>query len=252
MSLDHSLERTLTIQAKRETVFRFFTDTERWAKWWGAGSTVDPRPGGKMRIRYPGNVEATGEVLEVSSPERFSFTYGFTSGNPIPPGSSRVTIFLKEIAAGTQLTLKHDFSDAKVRDEHVQGWRYQLSIFSNVVSDEVNAQAAETIDKWFNMWADPDASARADSLNQIATPAVLYRDKYSALSGSEDVLAHIMASQRFMPGVRIARDGNVRHCQGTAVCSWNASKDGAPIGSGSSVFSFDSDSRIVAVTGFWS
>ena len=63
MKLEHSLERTVTILAKRETVFRFFTDTERWASWWGAGSTVDPRPGGPIRILYPGAIEVTGEVL---------------------------------------------------------------------------------------------------------------------------------------------------------------------------------------------
>ena len=34
------------IEADRETVFRYFTDSGRWAAWWGAGSTIDPRPGG--------------------------------------------------------------------------------------------------------------------------------------------------------------------------------------------------------------
>ena len=38
MSLEHSLERTVFIAATRATVFRFFTDSERFAAWWGAGS----------------------------------------------------------------------------------------------------------------------------------------------------------------------------------------------------------------------
>ena len=34
--LDQTLDRDLTIRARRETVFRYFTDSERFAKWWGA------------------------------------------------------------------------------------------------------------------------------------------------------------------------------------------------------------------------
>ena len=44
--LPHSLDRTVTIQAPPETVFRFFQDSARWARWWGAGSTIDPKVGG--------------------------------------------------------------------------------------------------------------------------------------------------------------------------------------------------------------
>ena len=47
------LEREITIGAPRETVFAYFTDSERFARWWGAGSRIDPRPGGEVEIRYP-------------------------------------------------------------------------------------------------------------------------------------------------------------------------------------------------------
>lgn len=52
MHLPYRLDRTITIQAPRETVFRYFTESARWAAWWGAGSTIDPRPGGRMYIRH--------------------------------------------------------------------------------------------------------------------------------------------------------------------------------------------------------
>jgi uncharacterized protein YndB with AHSA1/START domain len=251
MKLEHSLERTLTILAKRETVFRFFTDSERWAKWWGAGSTVDPRPGGAIRILYPNAVEVTGEVLEIITPERITFTYGFTSGSPIPPGSSRVTINLEEESAGTRLTLKHEFSDEKARDDHVQGWRYQLALFSNIVSDEVNANASDAIDAWFNVWSNTNADERAAELKRIATPIVEFRDRYGATMGDDDLLAHIAAAQYFMPGIRLERLGDVRQCQGMAFCSWNANKAGSPTGTGATFFAFDADGRIQSVTGFW-
>lgn len=252
MTLEHTLERTLTILAKRETVFRFFTDTPRWERWWGKGSTVDPQPGGKIRILYPNAVEVTGEVLEVKAPERISFTYGFTSGSPIPAGSSRVTISLAEQGPATKLTLLHEFSDAKARDDHVQGWRYQLSLFSNIVSDEVNAGVAEVVDAWNESWANPNAGERETTFRRIATPAVQFRDKYSTLDGIDDVLAHVTAAQHFMPGVRLERQGDVRQCQGRAYCNWSASANGKPIGSGTTFFTLDGEGRIEAATGFWS
>ena len=252
MKLEHSLERTVTILAKRETVFRFFTDSERWAKWWGAGSTVDPRPGGPIRILYPGAIEVTGEVIEIVAPERIAFTYGFTSGSPIPPGSSRVTIRLEEERAGTRLTLKHEFSDEKARDDHIQGWRYQLALFSNIVSAEVNANASDAVDAWFDLWANPDAAERAEALKRVATSGVEYRDRFSATMGADDLLAHITAAQYHMPGVRLERQGDVRQCQGTAFCSWNAKKDGNSAGTGTTFFAFDAEGRIQSVTGFWS
>ncbi len=85
--LPYKLNRTVLIDATPETVFRFFTDSARWAVWWGTGSAIDARPGGEVYIRYPSGVEVVGEVLEVRPPEQISFTYGYASGNPIPPGS---------------------------------------------------------------------------------------------------------------------------------------------------------------------
>ena len=70
----YSLDRTIVIQAAPDIVFGFFTDSARWARWWGAGSTIDPRPGGKVLIRHPNAVEVSGEVLELDAPRRIVFT----------------------------------------------------------------------------------------------------------------------------------------------------------------------------------
>src|SRR6185295_11811411 len=80
MSLPHRVDRTITILAPVDTVFRFFTDSARWASWWGAGSTIDATPGGRVLIRHPGGTEVTGEVLEIAPPKRIVFTYGNASG----------------------------------------------------------------------------------------------------------------------------------------------------------------------------
>src|SRR3954447_25339110 len=108
MKLTHKLNRTVVIEAAPQTVFRFFEDSGRWAAWWGAGSTIDPRPGGKVYIRHPNGIEAGGEVLALAAAERIVFSYGFMSGTPMPVGASRVTITVAPHEAGTRLTLVHE------------------------------------------------------------------------------------------------------------------------------------------------
>ena len=250
MDLSHTLDRTVVIQAAPETVFRFFQESPKWASWWGAGSTIDPQPGGKVYIRHPNGIETVGEVVEIVPPERFVFTYGYASGNPIPPGASRVTIRLKPDPAGTRLRLLHEFSDPDVRDQHVQAWRFQLSLFSNAVADEVFADAAALVDSWFEAWADTNPESRNDTFAGIAAPTITFRNRYSALEGLSDLTAHVAAAQRFMPGVRLERKGDVRHCQGVVLADWvSRNSDGQELTAGSSVFVFGPDRKFTAVTG---
>jgi len=250
--LDQRLDRTIVIRAGRETVFRYFTDNTRWAAWWGPGSSIDATPGGRVRIRYPDGTEAVGEVVDVASPDRIVFTYGYVSGTLIPPGGSRVTIRLETHADGTRVHLTHAFADASVRDQHVQGWRYQLSVFSNVVADQLHANAAATVDAWFEAWANEDERARATALAAIAASGLQLRDRFSAIDGLDDVNAHIGGAQRFMPGFRMRRSGAIRHCQGVVLADWTATgSDGATRGTGTNVFMLDSDAKIASVVGLW-
>ena len=252
MNLPHTLDRRVTIQAPRETVFSFFTDSARWASWWGPGSTVEPRVGGRVYIRHPGNVESSGEVLEIKPPATFAFSYGFNSGSPFPPGGSRVTISLEPSGGATLLSLHHEFPDGVSRDHHVQGWRFQLSLFANAVADLVNSGAASAVDAWFELWKETDDAARLATLGRIAAADVVFRDRYSLIDGATELSAHVAAAQKFMPGVVLQRRGGVRHCQGTVIADWTATgPDQAPRGQGSNVFVFGPDGRITAVTGFW-
>lgn len=252
-TLTERLDRTLVIRARPDVVFEFLTETPRWADWWGAGSSIDARPGGRMRIRHPNGVEVTGEVLEVSPPERIVFTYGYESGKPIPPHGSRVTLRLDSHPRGTLLQLTHEFADAQVRDEHVQGWRFQLSLFANVIANSRNTDAASLVDRWFATWSEPDAGRRDASLTEIAASGIEFRDRFSCVSGVEEVRAHLAAVHRFMPGLRLERKGDVRHCQWRVIADWTAiAADGRPRGRGTNVFVLDADRRIERVTGFWS
>jgi uncharacterized protein YndB with AHSA1/START domain len=192
-------------------VFRYFTDADRWAAWWGQGSTIDARPGGRVFVRYPNGVEAAGEVVAVDPPAKITFTYGYLKDAPGPG-----------------------------------------DVFANVVANELHADPAARVDAWFAVCSEPDGTAVDATLAKIAAPDVRVRDRFSCLSGAADVGEHIRASQRFMPGVRLQRDGTADHCQGTVLAKWVATgPDGKERGRGTNVFTLASDGRIEAVTGFW-
>jgi uncharacterized protein YndB with AHSA1/START domain len=250
--LTHTLDRRVVIRARPETVFRYFTESECWASWWGAGSTIEPRMGGKVFIRYPNGIEAGGQVLELDPPRRIAFSMGYASGTPMPIGASRVTIELEPDPAGTRLHLHHAFAEAAVRDEHVQGWRYQLAVFANVVCDAAAAGAPARVDQWFAAWSEPDAARRAALLAEAVSPNVRFRDRFSLVEGLADLAPHLAAVHVFMPGSRLARVGATRHCQGTVLADWVAHGAQGEMGRGTNVFVLDDAGRIAEVVGVWS
>ena len=219
-SYPYRLDRIVIIEASRDIVFSFLTESARWAAWWGAGSSIDPRKGGQVLIRHPNGVETTGEVLDLVSPDRIVFTYGYASGTPIPAGGSRVTIELDKHEAGTRLHLCHEFADETARDHHVQGWRYQLSVFANLIGDFVHTGATSVVDRWFAAWSEPSSSARAEQFAGLAAASVRFRDKFSLTDGLEDLVSQVGAFHHFMPGIHITRVGDVHRCQGHAVVDW--------------------------------
>ena len=250
MSLPYTLDRTVVIGATPDTVFRFFTDSARWAKWWGKGSTIEPRVGGRVHIVHSEGTESVGEVLEIEPPRRIVFTFSYPSAPPVEGDRSRVTIELGDHPRGTRLELHHAFAEAKARDEFIQGWRYQLSVFGNIVSDEVNAGAADLADAYFDAWANPDQAARDASLDRILSPNVTVRDKFSNLEGVAELSTHIGAALRFMPGIRMKRTGEIRHCQGVALADWVATgNDGSEKMRGTNVFVLGPTGKIESVTG---
>jgi len=251
--LPYFVERDVLICARPETVFRFFTDSKRFATWWGPGSEISPRPGGNVLIRYPDGTTASGEVLEIQPPRRIVFTYGYEGPDKqIPPGGSRLTITLEERPDGTVVRLRHDVASAATRDAHVQGWRYQMAVFANVVSNDQHAGIAERVDALFRAWSETDAEARRRLLESSVVANVTFRDAYSATSGLDDLHAHIGGAQRFMPGIVLVREGEVRHCQGTAIVGWAANRpDGTVLSRGTNVYDLAPDGRIARVVGIW-
>ena len=251
--LDHILDRTVTIAARRETVFRYFTDSARFAAWWGAGSRIDPKPGGTVHIRYPNAVVAGGEVVEITPVERVVFTYGFESGQPIPIGASRVTITLEETALGTVVRLHHALPTAAARDEHVQGWRYQLAVFANVVAAEAHAAVGALADRFFALWGETDATRRRAELEALAVDTLAFRDPYSCTDGLDD----LERAHRRRPEVHAGRRPRPRGRgppvpgPGDRGLERRRARTATPMAKGSNVFELAPDGRIARVTGIW-
>lgn len=249
----HQVVRHVVIAARCETVFRYFTDPERFAAWWGAGSTIDARPGGALRIVYPGGSTAAGVVQELVPGERVVFTYGYPDGRMgLPEGASTVEVTFAEVAGGTRVTLRHTVGSAELARAHEPGWRFQLSLYGKVATAEQHAGAEAVVDRWFAAWAETDPSRRREALASCAMAGVIFRDDFASLEGREDLDAHIAATHVHMPGMRLERAGKLARSQGAALLRWQAKRpDGSVAGAGTSFVDFAPDGKIARVAGFW-
>ena len=133
------VEVELSIAARPETIFRHFTDPARFARWMGAGSVLDPEPGGRLRVGYP-----TGQVAD---------------GQAVPAGSSTVEITLEPEAGGTRVRLRHSGLPAgEPPAAHLAGWRHALATLSHAGAAD---QLAPVLDGRVAAWNEPDPVERA-------------------------------------------------------------------------------------------
>jgi uncharacterized protein YndB with AHSA1/START domain len=123
-----AVEREVRIRARPETIFPFFTDPELMVRWMGTTVEVDPRPGGIYRVEVDGSHIARGEFVEVSSPERVIFSWGWEStDSPVRPGSSTVEVTLVPDGEHTIVRLVHsDLPSTDSADAHSTGWEHYL------------------------------------------------------------------------------------------------------------------------------
>ena len=130
------IERELRIDANPETVFEFFTNPEKMVRWKGRAATLDPRPGGVYRIEMNAETIVAGEYVEVDSPHRLVFTWGWEGGYAsTPPGSSTVEITLTPDGDGTLVRLVHSgLPNAESVAAHADGWDMYLGRLSTAAA----------------------------------------------------------------------------------------------------------------------
>jgi uncharacterized protein YndB with AHSA1/START domain len=248
-----SVQRVTEIVAPVETVFSFFQDSKRFAAWWGEGSTIEPRVGGKVHIVYPGGATAGGVVEAYEAPKRIAFTWGYATSKSIPVGSTRLEITLASTPAGTRVTLSHSGipTEGDVPEQQ-QGWRYHMALFGKAVCEVAHANAAALADEWFAAWNTPDAAERKRLLAKCATPAVTFRDQFSATDGIADLEPHLAAFHIHMPGMNVTRVGQPQVSHHTCLVAWEAKgPDGSPMGAGRNFFEFAPSGKIARVLGYW-
>ena len=114
------------VEAPREAVYEYLTDSTKWARWQGASAAVDAVPGGVFGMTMPNGMQASGAFVELVPNRRVVFTWGWHGHPSLPPGSSIVTIDLLEDGAATVVRLVHDGLPTEERAVHETGWRHYL------------------------------------------------------------------------------------------------------------------------------
>jgi uncharacterized protein YndB with AHSA1/START domain len=129
------IEREIFIAASPKTVFAFLVDPGLMTRWIGDSITLDPRPGGLLRVEFSRGDVARGQYTEVIPHRRVAFTWGWepdhTGQNPnltiLPPGASLVEIDLEPNENGTLLQLRHSRVPPEIAHRHGERWSYYLA-----------------------------------------------------------------------------------------------------------------------------
>jgi len=122
------------VPARKEMVFKAWTDPSQLKKWWciGEGWTtpfaeVDLRVGGRIALgNQPlggGTVVITGEFLRVEPPDRLVYTWRFPGARP---EESVVTVEFNELGAQTEVVITHERSPKAMAPGAIAGWRTAL------------------------------------------------------------------------------------------------------------------------------
>jgi uncharacterized protein YndB with AHSA1/START domain len=132
------LTQTRVIRAPRARVFEAWTNPEIVKQWFGPtamripGVSLDVRVGGAYRIEFAPqetgdgtacgtqSTAAFGEYTRIVPNQLLQFTW---SSNWQPGEDSLVTVSLKDVDGGTEITILHEnFNTEASRDGHNRGW----------------------------------------------------------------------------------------------------------------------------------
>jgi len=140
-----SLHRVLKAPAER--VYRAFLDPDAMAKWiaphgfTGKVHHMDARVGGSYRMSFTNfgtgkSHSFGGTYVELTPFERIRYSDRFD--DPNLPGEMRVTITLRPVACGTDLTIVQEGIPAAIPVEFCHlGWQESLSLLAHVVEPNI-------------------------------------------------------------------------------------------------------------------
>lgn len=126
MNSNDTIVKEIFIECRPETLFTFFTDSDKLVRWMGRHVLLDPSIGGKYRIDVNGSDIAMGEYKEIIPNEKIVMSWGWEKSKLVPPGSSTVEFKLTAQDNGTLLTLTHYDLPASEIASHQQGWSHYM------------------------------------------------------------------------------------------------------------------------------
>ena len=139
------LHRVLT--AKPEKVYRAFLDPDAMAKWLPPnGFTcrvhhMDAKVGGTYKMSFTNfttekSISFGGEFRELVENERLRYTDNFD--DPNLPGEIQVTVILKKVSLGTEMTIVQEGLPTVIPLEACYlGWQQSLNNLANLVEPEI-------------------------------------------------------------------------------------------------------------------
>ncbi len=114
------------ISAPPSVVYRYLTESDKWARWQGVSATIKPVRGGIFAIAMANGMRARGQFIELVPEERVVFTWGWIDHPGVPPGASTVEIDLIAEGNGTLLRLTHSGLPTEEVPLHAAGWQHYV------------------------------------------------------------------------------------------------------------------------------
>ena len=136
------------LAAKPEKVYRAFLEPDAIASWlppYGFLCTVhelNATVGGKHRMSFRNFTTGSshsfgGEYLELKPGERLVYTDRFDDANL--PGEMKVTVTLKAVSVGTELSIEQEgIPDVIPREACTLGWQQSLRKLAKLVEPDIN------------------------------------------------------------------------------------------------------------------
>ncbi|MGP1397497.1 MAG: SRPBCC family protein [Inquilinaceae bacterium] len=122
-----TLRREIFIEAAQATVFSFFTDPDKMARWMGTSHQLDPKPGGIYLVEVNATHTARGTFTEVTPNSRLVYTFGWDGADAaVPAGSSLVELDLEPKDHGTLVRMTHSGLPEPAVAPHTEGWTHYM------------------------------------------------------------------------------------------------------------------------------
>jgi uncharacterized protein YndB with AHSA1/START domain len=135
------------LRAPADRVYRAFLDADAMAKWiaphgfTGKVHHMDARVGGNYRMSFTNfgsgkSHSFGGTYVELTPHERIRYTDRFEDSNL--PGEMQVTISLRKVVCGTELTIVQEGLPAAIPVEFCYaGWQESLMLLAHLVEPEI-------------------------------------------------------------------------------------------------------------------